>query len=78
MGQGGRQGPQGWRLPQMDVLVFFPPDSLGALMIFSEQAAWTAFLHCRHILSLSSLTQFCLLLPSKHPPFWGDFQKGRS
>lgn len=30
MGQGGRQGLQGWRLQQMDVLVFFPHDSLGA------------------------------------------------
>ena len=80
VGQGGRQvqRPRGWHLRLTDVLVSFSPDSSGAFDDILGKSRLGGALTLPPSPDLSSVTQFCLLLPRKHPPFWGSFQKGRS
>ena len=80
VGQGGRQvqRPRGWHLRLTDALVFFSPDSSGAFDDILGKSRLGGALTLPPSPDLSSVTQFCLLLPRKHPPFWGSFQKGRS
>lgn len=77
---GGRQvqRPRGWHLRLTDVLVFFSSDSSGAFDDILGKSRPGGALTLPPPPDLSSVTQFCLLLPRKHPPFWGSFQKGRS